>query len=234
MEDKLEKFIRALYKKYKTVSAHAEKAHPSEEDMACFLEDKLPPKESGQIKAHLVSCESCADALNVQLRLKEAQDRNAPQDLLDLAKGLVEKARGIFSLEIFLKVRDGIWELLRTTGDVVVGQELVPEPVLRSRSIKDFKDEITILKDIKDIRVEMKIENKGKKVFALSVLLKEKNTAKILKDLRVSLIKDDLELESYLTDLGKVVFEHVLLGRYQIEISTVTNKLAQIILDIRK
>jgi uncharacterized protein YjbK len=54
-----------------------------------------------------------------------------------------------------------------------------------------------------------------------------------MKDLRVTLIKDDVELESYITDSGKVTFEHVLLGRYSVEISSVDNKIASVILDIK-
>ena len=42
--------------------------------------------------------------------------------------------------------------------------------------IKDFKDEIIILKDFKDVRVEAKIENKGGRAFSLTVAAKEKKT----------------------------------------------------------
>jgi hypothetical protein len=55
----------------------------------------------------------------------------------------------------------------------------------------------------------------------------------LIKDLRVTLIRDDTELESYLSDSGKVVFEHVLLGKYMVEISNIENKLAMIEIDIK-
>ncbi len=122
---------------------------------------------------------------------------------------------------------------MHTSGDILVGQELMPAPILRSHKIKDFKDEVIILKDFRDIRVEAKIENKGTKAFNLTIRVKDKQTQKIIKDLRVTLIKDDLELESYVADTGVVTFEHVLLGKYTVKIANLENNLASILLDIR-
>ena len=119
----------------------------------------------------------------------------------------------------------------------LVGQELVPAPVLRSRNIKDFKDEVTVLKDFQDMRVEVKIENRGsqegKEIFNVIIMAKQKETQKVIKDLRVTLLKDDLELESCLNDSGSVTFEHILLGRYVIELATIDKKIAAILIDIK-
>ena len=114
-----------------------------------------------------------------------------------------------------------------------MGREFLPAPILRSRNIKEFKDEVTILKDFKDIRVELKLENKGRQAFDLTVIVKEKETQKTIKDLRVTLLKQDLELESYLNDSGKVIFENILLGRYTVEILKLEAKLAAILIDIK-
>ena len=153
--------------------------------------------------------------------------------MLKYVKNLVRPEDKPPILEIILKLKEKALELLNTTGDILVGQELVPAPVLRSRQMKDFKDEVTILKDFKDIRVEVKIENKHGEFFNVTVMVKEKETQKVIKDLRVCLLKDELELESYLNDAGKVTFEHILLGKYTVEISTLENKLASILLDIK-
>jgi hypothetical protein len=47
------------------------------------------------------------------------------------------------------------------------------------------------------------------------------------------LIKEGLELESYISDSGRVVFENVLIGRYTVEISSPSKNMAAILLDIR-
>ncbi|MDP2923859.1 MAG: hypothetical protein Q8O30_09125 [Candidatus Omnitrophota bacterium] len=233
MPERLEKLIRTVYKIWKVNQPVAKESHPDEETMACFLENKLSAQESDDIKAHLISCDTCAEVIAVQLKLKAIETKEIPEAVLIRVKNLVTTEDKASILEIFLSLKEKALELLHTSGDVLVGQELVPAPILRSRQIKDFRDEVTILKDFQNIRVEVKIENKLGRSFSLSVVVKEKSTQRVMKDLRVTLIKDDLEFESCLSDSGKVTFEHVLLGKYTVEISTVENKLASILLDIK-
>lgn len=233
MQDKLERLIKMVYKQWKKEMPRVEGPHPDEETFVCFLEGRLSRQEEARIKAHLVSCDNCVEILAIQAKLKVSEIEQVPKGLIEGVKNLVKQEDKSLVLEIILRVKEKVLEILNTTGDVLVGQELVPAPILRSRKPKDFKDEVTILKDFKDIRVEVKIENKGTKAFSLTVLAKEKETQKIIKDLRVTLLKDDLELESYLADIGSVTFEHVLLGKYTVEISTLESKLASILLDIK-
>lgn len=222
-----------VYKKWKSEQNSKNEPHPDEEMLACFIEGRLSPEENEQIKTHLISCARCAEIFTLQAKLRLSEEKQVPQELVERVKNFVAQKAQIPILEIFLKLKEKALEVLSTTGDVLVGQELMPAPVLRSRSIKDFKDEITILKDFKDIRVEVKLENKPDQEFNVTVIAKEKQTQKIIKDLRVTLIKDDLELESHLSESGKVTFEHVLLGKYTVEISSLTEKLASILLDIK-
>jgi hypothetical protein len=169
----------------------------------------------------------------MHIKLKPDEAKDIPEVLLRRAKDLVSQDAKQEILEIFLKLKEKALELLGTTGDILVGQEFMPAPVLRSRNITDFKEEITILKDFKDIRAEAKIENRKGKLFSLTIIVREKATQKVMKDLRITLIKNDIELESYLTDSGRATFEDVVLGRYTVEISSIDNKLASILLDIK-
>ena len=233
MQENLEKLIKIVYKKWKLDQPKPEQLHPDEETFACFLEGRLPPKENERIRAHLISCERCAEAFAVSSKLEVIENQVAPEQLVQEAKRLIKEEDWLSILEIGLRFKEKAIEIMNTTGDILVGQEFVPAPVLRSRKAKDFKDEVTILKDFKDIRVEVKIENKGSQAFDLTVLVKEKESQKIIKDLRVTLLRQDLELESYLNDFGKVIFENVLLGKYTVEISTLESKLASVLLEIK-
>lgn len=233
MPSKLEKLVKVVYQKWKLGYAKIPQLHPDEETMACFLENRLSQEEARQIKAHLVSCDSCAEGLAVQLKLKASKANKVPEDLIARLKDLVIPEEKAPLLEILLRLKEKAIEILSTTGQVLVGQELVAAPVLRSRKIKDFPDETTILKDFEKTRVEVKIENKHGQAFSLTVMAKEKDTQRVIRDLRITLIQDDRELESYLTDSGKVTFEHVLLGKYRVEISTVEERVASILLDIK-
>ena len=234
MQDKLEKLIKLVYRKSKAAQAKIGEAHPDEETLVCFLESRLSEKENEAIREHLLSCDSCAEAFALSLK-DGLEEKEVPAELLARVKNLLiliaEEKPSV--LGIVLRFKEKLLELISTTGDILVGQELVPAAVLRSRSIKDFKDEVIILKDFQDIRVEAKIENKDGKSFNLTITVKQKQTQKIIKDLRVTMLKEDLELESYLTDYGSVIFEHVLLGKYKVEISTIYNKLASILIDIK-
>lgn len=230
----LEKLIKLVYKKWRAGSVGTLGQHPDEETVACFLEDKLSPQEKEDVAQHIMSCDDCAEIVDLQLRLNFIEEKGLLDDsLITHAKGLVRSEDKALVLEIWLRLKEKALEILNTTGDILVGQELVPAPILRSRKIKDFKDEVTILKDFKDILVEVNIVNKQGSAFNLTIVAKEKDTQKIIKDLRVTLIQADKELESYLAYSGKVTFESVSLGQYKVEISSIDNKLASVLLDIK-
>jgi len=230
---KLEELVKVVYKKYKAHLPLAGNAHPDEESMACFLQGSLSQKEASSLKRHLTACEVCAEIFSAaHLKLEAAKELEVPEGLILRVKKMAMGENKEPVLEILLKLKAGVFELIKTSGDVLVGQELVPAPILRSRKIKDFKDEITILKDFEKIRVELRLENKGLAMFAVHVLVKEKKSARPVKDLRVTLLRQDLELESYITDSGRVIFDNVQLGKYTVEILNIENKFAAILLDI--
>jgi len=232
MSEKLEEIIKVLYKEWKSQQPKISGSHPDEEILACFIKGKLELQEGEELKSHLLSCADCMEKIALQIKLGSSEEIDVPLEALIQAKNLIELDKsGI--LEAVFKVKDNILELINTSGDILLGQELVPLPVLRSRRIKDFKDEVIIFKDIKDVRVELRLENKQGKSFNLAVLVREKATQKIVKDLRITLLKDNLELESYHAESGQVIFENVLLGRYIIEISDTGDKLARVMVDIK-
>ncbi len=233
MDREIEKIIKRVYGKWKAKLPPAGDSHPDEEGFAAFMANQLPVKEAAWIKSHVLSCEACAENLAVSLKLRSVEELEPPAKLLETGLDLVNKEISREILEIFLQVKNRFLEIINTSGDVLVGQELIPAAVLRSRKIKDFRDEITILKDFGSIRVESRIEAKESKSFDLQVVIKRKETQELIKNLRISLFKGEIELESYLTDSGKVVFEHVLLGKYTVVISSLIDKLAEILIDIK-
>ncbi|MFA5157089.1 MAG: hypothetical protein WC532_06860 [Candidatus Omnitrophota bacterium] len=232
MPNDLEKLIKLVYRKHKSGSP-IPKEHPDEETMACFVEGKLSPAEEQNIRRHLVECSLCAEVFLAQINLDISSAPEISDDLIIKTKSLFPQAKIIPVLEVLLQLKEGLMDLLATNGDVLVGQELIPAPVLRSRQIKGFKDEVLILKDFAGIRVEMKVEKRGGSAFGLSVSVRDKQNLRVIKDLRITLLKGDTELESYINDSGKVVFEHVTLGKYTVEIADLKEKLAAILLDIK-
>jgi len=234
MENKLEDLIKLAYRKWKKDSPRAQENHPDEETLACFVENKLSEEENESVCAHLIACYSCLEAIVAQAGLKASEIEELPEGLIERVKGLEGSIDKSFILEIILKAKEKLLEMLETNGDILVGQELMPASILRSRQIKEFKDKVTILKDFQSVRIEVSIESKQSRSVNLTVIAKEKQTNKLIRDLRITLIKDDIELESYLSDSGSVTFEQVILGKYSIEIVASQDKLATVKLDIKK
>lgn len=232
MQDKTEDFIKNIYRNWKSGQQGPQGDHPDDEEMADFIEGRLSGSRGFDIKAHLISCGPCLEKFILSSNISKDQPCEVPAEALEKIRHLCPAQDKDSIFEIMLKLKDKIIEIVSTTGDVLVGQEFVPAPVLRSRSIKDFKDQVTILKDMGALRVEVKVENKVND-FNLIVLIRDKFTHKVIKDLRVALFKEECELESYVTGLNAVVFEHVLLGRYKIEVGNIEEKLASVSLEIK-
>lgn len=215
----LEKITKIIYREWKSAGGSQGQEHPNEESLACFLEDKLLAPDKDAMRKHLLSCDKCAEYLSTQIKIQPHLSLEIPAPLLEKVKKLVNQEAGGILLEIFLKLKDKAMEIIQTTGDVLVGQELIPAPVLRGRQVNEFKEEISILKDLRQIRVLAKIQNKDIRSFNLTITVKDKQSQKIPNDLRVTLIKGGIELESYTTDSGSSFFENIPPGSYMVEIS---------------
>lgn len=233
MENKILGPVKALYRKWKDGFAVPQGPHPDAEELAGLAEGLLEEGQAASIKAHLVSCRECAESFALSLKAGQAPAKEVPAQLLAEVRDLLLAKEGSCLWQIVLRLKGKALEIINTAGDVLIGQELVPVVLLRSRSIKEFKDEVVIFKDFKDIRVEARIENQQAKAFSLTITARNKQTGKAIKDLRVTLAKGDVELESYLADSGGATFEHVLLGKYTVELSSLDGKVASILLDIK-
>lgn len=232
MEEK-DGLIRAVYKAWQAGQPKAKDSHPDEEALACFSDGRLSEGEAQAVKAHLITCPDCSEALALSLEAESAPDKEMPPELIAQLKNLLPAEDKLSLLEIVLQFKDKAIEVINTTGAVLFGQELVPAVLLRSRKIEKFKEEVIILKDFQEITVEVRIENKSGSAFDLRISVKNKQTQKALTDLRVTLLKEDLEIESYLSDSGSVSFEHILLGKYKVAIESLEGKMAAVMLDIR-
>ncbi|MDD4982290.1 MAG: hypothetical protein PHS12_06030 [Candidatus Omnitrophica bacterium] len=227
----IERLIRLVYKGWK--SRHIkEEAHLDEEDIASFLDGRLSLEKCELIKEHLIACPGCAEALGLSLKANDLCDNPLPHPVLNSAR----EALGInipSVVEIMLRLKERLLEVLKANGDVLVGQELVPASILRSRNLGDFKDEVVILKDFANIRVRVSVENKTGKDFNVNIQAKDKQKKAVIKDLRVTLFREGVELESYLNDSGSVTFEHLLLGKYKIEVADLEGSLASVLLEVK-
>jgi uncharacterized protein YlxP (DUF503 family) len=168
----------------------------------------------------------------MQFKIEPHLSKDVPAVLMEKVREMAsseEAKKSVF--EIFLRLKEKAIEIVQTNGDVLVGQELVPAPVLRSRQISQFKEEISTIKDLGELRVLVKVESKSVKEFNICVSILNRQDRKAAKGMRIALIKDGRELESYVSDAGNGVFEDIQPGDYRIEITRGARIAA--VLDIR-
>ncbi len=219
MAERFERLVKIIYREWKQANLFTGNEHPDEESLASFIEDTLPQAQKKLIQEHVLKCELCSECLSMPLKIQPHLSLDVPAGLLEKIKKLVQEGVRENLLEIFIKLKDKALEIIQTTGDVLLGQELVPAPVLRSRKISEFKEEVSILKDLQQIRIIAKIQNKTAKSFNLAIAVKDKAALKSDKNLRVTLMKEGLELESYVNESGSCLFENILPGDYLVEVS---------------
>jgi hypothetical protein len=226
-----ERRIKEVYAAWRlTRNMPAGQEHPGDDQFVCFIDGLLPVDEERSVREHILTCPECARQLRAHL-VTQLPAEDPPQELLEKIRRLLEHRFGMYVMELVVHAGDAFLQIVTTTADVLVGQELVPSVLFRSRQRQDFKDGLTVLKDFKDIRIELRVEKKDKN-FSAILTVRDKETQKERTGLRISLLKDDVELESYLAETGKAVFEHVQPGKYSISVSSRKDTLAMLFLEI--
>jgi hypothetical protein len=233
MTERIERFIAMAFEDWKK-NQPSMSGHPSEEEIACFLEGKLNKKDAHVLKEHLACCDACVSLIAADLHAYPVEELDVPPELLARARAMVSGSTGVDLLEIVLQTLKQGFEIVKTTGDVLFGQEYVAASVLRSRNIGEFRDEVVVVKDFADSRIEAKIQAQDHKGFRLSVFAKDKRTQKPLSDLRITLSRDDIELESRITEKGEAVFDSIAPGRYSVKISGLKTTVAQLVVEVRQ
>ncbi len=207
--------------------------HPNEEEIACFIEGKLGAQESEKFREHLSACDDCARLLAAELYSYPPGLIDIPAASLSAARAMVNDRGLLRPLEIVLKIRHFGFEIVKASGDILFGQEFVPAAVLRGRHITDFKDEVVAVKDFPKARIEVRVHSGKNSGFHVTVSAKDKRTQRLLPDLRVTLFRDDIELESKITVKGRVAFEHVAAGRYTVTVTGQKDEIARLIIDVK-
>jgi hypothetical protein len=233
MLNKLEQIIKVAYKSWRGKLHNASGACPDEETLALFLDGRLSEKENRELKRHFIECDKCLEV--IALAGKKAEDIPLPEELIKRAKNMIlQQQKNEPLLEIILGFKEKIIDIIGTTGDVLFGQEFAPLPVLRSRNIKVFGQEVLIIKNFDKIKTEVEVENKADDKAKVIIKLSDINTGKPVEDLRITLIRQGKELESYIAASGKAIFDDILPDKYSIEISTPEAIIGRVLLEIRK
>lgn len=202
----------------------------TEEDVAGIIDGKIQESKNLQHIEHISSCQQCASVIKENFLLARAIEGNA---MIELPHYIAQKAMDLFIpersqniLDIILNLKQKVIELVQTTGDILIGQELVPVAVLRGKHESDkFQNEIKVVKTFDNILAEVGIEKRNPTLCDIEIRMTEKDTKKKAQDLRVTLTKKNREIESTLVREGKVVFREVSANKYRIVIAKEDKKI---------
>ena len=214
---KIEELIRMVYRFWRKKHKQADLLCPDEETLVCFSEGTLPRNESKMIQEHLVSCSRCSEVVSLFLQ-RHKEQRDVPEVLINKAKSLIEQKLPTSILEIAIAIKEKALEILGTTADIILENEILPLPVLRSRKITEFQEEIGIIEEFINIKINILIQKMDRDSARLNINLIDKTSLKPLDDLRLMLMKDKKEIESYELVSGNAVFDKVGRGDYEIQI----------------
>ncbi|HNX81787.1 MAG TPA: hypothetical protein PKL77_06535 [Candidatus Omnitrophota bacterium] len=219
--------VEKVYGAWKKKNTGFVSACPGEESLALLSQGLLVGKEAARVRAHIVRCPHCAEDFSMAIRVSSAPEVAVPGNLLS---GIRERSgKGVSVMHVVLHLAGSALEIVKTTGEIITATVGTPVGVMRGGT-SGVQKEITIREDFRSLQIELSIENKGTGFFTLTVCAWKKE--KILRGIRYTLMKEGVELESYRTDKGTVVFEHVTSGFYVVYLTAHDKLVSKITLDV--
>ena len=150
MDENLESLVIMAYREWRGRENKEHDSHPDEETFVCFVEERLTPEESNQIKAHVLSCQRCSEILSTCIKMSSEKEIDLPPGLIDKTKNLLSRRLAPSILEIILRLKD-FKQLecpLRKWEDV------------KGSNISFLKDFISVVADIWKIYIKYRFRNK--------------------------------------------------------------------------
>ncbi len=216
---KLESLLKEAFKRKVWKSVKNTNKCLSDETMTCLIENRISKNDEVIVNDHIVHCHSCAEKLSSYLVIARDLSREGeiqpPMFLLDRVKQLVsEKLSASDVLDIVLDIKERVLELIHTTGELLLGPTLVP--ALRGKDEAESKKSIHVVKNFDKFTAEVEIDKRVSNSTDLILRLTEKESNKRAEGIRVSLLKNEREIESQVLEGGKVKFEDIKPDSYKI------------------
>lgn len=210
---------------------------PGDEIIACYVDGILSSSDKLVLEKHMLDCSKCMENIKIQKEVAQLQESQGfgfvPSYVTDRAKKLVaERLRGGV-LDLVVDFSDQMFEALRTTGEILLGPKRQPVLSLRDGSVNVSK--VLFVKKVFDnIRVEAELVRLENDLINVILTFKDDKVETPIIDLRATLIENDIEIESHITQNGKAAFENMKQGKYRIDISKIDTFVGVIVLELNK
>ncbi len=212
---------------------------PDDETVACYIDGLLPLKEKASIDKHLMACSDCQEAFAIHKEVADQQKVGVlapvPEYLVEAAKNIRAGQKGVNFLDIAVTVVEDFVQGLKTTGDIIagVGQDLQYAGAMRGAN-EEKVSSVVVRKVIEDVCVEVEVSRSTGDLSNVVLRVSDNVRKTPRTDLRATLILDDTELKSYVTEGGTRSFENLRPGKYVIQIADIKKILGVVGLEIKQ
>jgi len=193
-----------------------------DETIACYVDGLLPENERNYVEKMMNENDELKELIQTQMFVEKEQSKNdlsfMPEYLIQNAKDLVSEKFGSKVLNLVIKFSDKVIETLQSTGEILSGAQLQPAYTLRGDSQEKAKS-VVVRKIFDDVKVEVEISRELDDKNNVILKAIQNQTELPIDNIRATLFKDNVELESYVTKNGKAIFENIKPGHYVIELS---------------
>ena len=196
-------------------------ACPDDEAFARYVDGLLNADEQRDVERHFSDCEPCQV---VMTSLREVSAHARRDGLLPVPRGLTNRVKRLWRkigkrdvLEILVEFTARAASALRTTGTIVRGIEARPALALRRQASEPPRTLIVQQSlDHRLVQVEMTRVDRRRHVIAIHVKTRWPGSSS--GNMRATVKRGAMELESHPLRQGRAVFEGLAPGRYLIEL----------------
>jgi len=222
----IEKWIKEAYRSLKEEKSSPAPARGlSEEDMACCASGLFGKGEEERFLEKAVLNTGEEEALKNSFVLSPDAHagvvKGAPAPLVDKVKRFVSSPVEESVLDAVVEFTGDVARVIKTTGTVLTyaaGRQLAPAAVFRGSGQTPGSKVVEISKTLKSHLVDVKIAKIKKNLANLTVQIKNRKNGALSSGDRVSLLYNNRELRSSLTEKGKVEFENIKFRKYSINL----------------
>ena len=204
-----------------------------DEMLACYAQGLLSAAEREAVKDLIKNDPRLKEELTVQEAICQTEDESLaeiPDDVISKAKNLVSEPFGVHIWNVAVRFSRQTLRALKSDGSPV--DCVVRDPVLSRGSKTELTKSTVIRKGFGVFDIQMEISVKKKSVCCIVIFIKDLKKQSPMNDVRITLIKDNIELESYVTSQGRAVFEDIRDGYCLLEITAPDKPVARITLQL--
>ncbi len=197
---------------------HAKKTCPDDRTLAAYIEGTLPAKELAAVEHHLQGHRECRDivaALQKDSKMRDStHGEKVPEALIQKAIRLYPGRRDV--LDLVISAASDALNVVSAALDVSLK---TPAPAMAMRTTQPRGAAMIVMtKEFEAITAKVAIEKVSRSLCTIAVMVADRATQTPMKDLRIELLSGGRELGSSLVEQGKVLFEEIKPGRYDIVI----------------